>query len=974
MTSTLTKFAWASCLWLSAAAAAQVVDTSERVNLAKFQRATADSYWSNQRPEMAVDGVVGNARRWVSDPGTSHWLVIDFPLPLELASSQLFFGSDDQFPVADFALEARSANGAWTPIPGAARSGNTANDLTIVFPQSVTTDGIRFTSTDTTVRLKEIGLYGPNGGRGYPLGTDMTLNLGAQRAVVASSIFQQNYPKYAVDGFVDDNSRWLTSNTTGPHTLEVELAATAKVGSVHLYSGFGNPTQGTIFDFRIEWWDGAAWQLVPGASVLGNSSPARRVQFSQPVVTNRVRLVCPNVGFQRVRELVILPYNGGAGYPIGTSVSMSSRPEQSFATYHDDFYGLRFGSSSVGLVGGAARPRMGVRDDEAQGQQFQLLLDVGSENYRIRNRESGLSLAVAGASKAAGAAIVEAQFASLPHQLWRMERVGSSLFRFVNAWSGHAIEVEGGSVRVGAQLVQQPVSASLGQQWRVDSIEHYPKKGLGGWDGNSWSIGNKWLYNWGMGTGANLPRDTNFAPMQWGSFSWGSLPRRFAGWKRRGQQTFLMGFNEPDNSTQSNIPVARAVELWPRLEEANQPLVSPGFTHGTGSWAVNFMRQADAVGLRQEYVSVHMYTSPNADSWMGYLWGIHTRYGRPVWLTEFSNVDWSGNGTWTHEDNYTFLSELLYRMEGARWLKRYAIFIFTGSATSKRSNFYQTVNGSRVRTPIGDLYSAWDGDLDVHDDLQYHVHGRLSHRHLAAGTTTRPVSDTIFAKDGPVQWVLRDAGNGLKHIVSVVDGRLLASDGATVRLADFGTAGPDVEWRLVPDQHGWYFIDQPLRGDRLRLEGNGVVSLTSNRNAWNSTRFRFILPIAPVPPRIETMYGTACGSGILTLGANPTPGGQASFVFFGGDPSSPALLLLAGASASLPLDSLGMTGCFANVDLGPAFVGGIPVATNPSRTARVDLPIPPGFTGLAYAQFVFTEGALNRPGLGATRGLRVIVR
>ena len=84
------------------------------------------------------------------------------------------------------------------------------------------------------------------------------------------------------------------------------------------------------------------------------------------------------------------------------------------------------------------------------------------------------------------------------------------------------------------------------------------------------------------------------------------------------------------------------------------------------------------LGFRVDYTGVHWYGNPNASSLLTHLQSVYNSWGRAVWLTEFSCVDWGGTATWTEEDNYRFLAEFLWRAEDFPWLKRYAIFLFRG--------------------------------------------------------------------------------------------------------------------------------------------------------------------------------------------------------------------------------------------------------------------------------------------------------
>ena len=280
----------------------------QRVNLAKLQNATSDSAAAGNPAFFATDGVVGNANSWKSIGAGPHWLKITLPLPMQIGSAQLYLGSDDTAPVANFSLQYYSGT-SWLTIPGASFSGNTATVLNVVFSSSVTASMIRFYSTDATVTVREIALYAPNGPSGYPIGTDVTLNLGKQCPVFASSVAGTNYAIYAVNGYAGTNVGWQSANVSGPHTFEVDFPVTSRIGSAQLYSGSG--TSPVISSFTLNYWNGSAWAAIPGGTVTGNTQGTLSVAFSSPVSTTKVQLSIPDNGTQFVRELAVLAASTG---------------------------------------------------------------------------------------------------------------------------------------------------------------------------------------------------------------------------------------------------------------------------------------------------------------------------------------------------------------------------------------------------------------------------------------------------------------------------------------------------------------------------------------------------------------------------------------------------------------------------------------------------------------------------------------
>ena len=112
----------------------------------------------------------------------------------------------------------------------------------------------------------------------------------------------------------------------------------------------------------------------------------------------------------------------------------------------------------------------------------------------------------------------------------------------------------------------------------------------------------------------------------------------------------LLGFNEPDLASQSNMSVAQALALWPRLMATGMSLGSPAVASGAatpGGWLDQFMAGAKARGYRVDFITVHWYggdfrAGPAAQELESYLQAVYARYHLPVWLTEFALTSYSG--------------------------------------------------------------------------------------------------------------------------------------------------------------------------------------------------------------------------------------------------------------------------------------------------------------------------------------------
>lgn len=863
-----------------------------RLNLAKFQSVTTDSLASQRPASYVTDGVSGNDNRWQSQGVGPHWARVDFPFPVEIGSAQLCSGSDDANPIIDGNIQYLSGS-TWVNIPGAVLAGNTNVERNFVFDLPVTASSFRVYSPDATVLIRELALYPSNGPSGFPLGTDFTHNLAYQHPVVASASTAGNYAMNAVDGRASTYF-WKTA-TAGTNTLDIDLRVSTKIGSAHLYSGsIGvSPLPG----FVLKYWDGSAWQNIPGATVAGNSTADLTVPFTTPVTTSQVRLEFTNPGTTSIRELCIFPANtGNTGYPIGTNITETGAIAK-FDTYNDAFYQISNPSSSrfiaVASGGQPALDQAGLTT--AQGQ-YQVLLNLSNGTYRLRNRATGKCLSGAQLSKTPGEALSDAPYSALPHQDWILDPLGAGAFHLINQWSGLVIDTQGAATSQGTPLIQATANSSPTQRWQFAYSTYYPKKGIGNATRAS-DFQPKWVYNWGRLNNQTLAADASFYPMQWGNYSWdigsaqGPIWQEYSSWRKRADNIHLLAFNEPDS--QSNVEFNTAITLWPRMQSLDLPLVSPAPASMSNGWLASFYTQAETLGYRVDYTALHTYPSPNggsSDNLVNFLQTGYNNWQRPIVFTEFSFADWYGSGNWSEEDNYQCLAEFLWRAESLPYLRKYALFPWTETASNPqpanpwqrftpapRSNSWDIAGNL---TAFGKLYAAWDSDTTVRDGKSYILHHKGSRKRLANLLATGPDGRTIRVDGSSVNWSLAPSGTaGRYHVVSSRDGRRLSSiSGAAPTLAIAGSTGPDVEWTLTEFQYGWYYLGHPASSKRLQLSYNNTTavatySMVANTTTGDPVLWRFVVPavventapvLAAIPPQ------TANQGALLTFTASAT--------------------------------------------------------------------------------------------------------
>jgi hypothetical protein len=96
--------------------------------------------------------------------------------------------------------------------------------------------------------------------------------------------------------------------------------------------------------------------------------------------------------------------------------------------------------------------------------------DAGSTYYNMGSVKSGLLADVNGASKTAGAQVIQWTDNNGANQAWKLVSVGGGYFNIVNKNSGMLLDVSGSSTTAGANIVQEPGNGGTSQQWSLVAV------------------------------------------------------------------------------------------------------------------------------------------------------------------------------------------------------------------------------------------------------------------------------------------------------------------------------------------------------------------------------------------------------------------------------------------------------------------------------------------------------------------------
>jgi len=134
----------------------------------------------------------------------------------------------------------------------------------------------------------------------------------------------------------------------------------------------------------------------------------------------------------------------------------------------------------------------------------------------------------------------------------------------------------------------------------------------------------------------------------------------------------LLGYNEPNQPDQANIPPEKAAQEWIKLEKEHpdKVLIAPATGHADTEWFDAFWDHCQELGCRIDFLATHMYDG-DADIVMSTLEEYSRRYGnKKIWFTEFAKKK-----THSEEEIVAFIEDVLPRLEAAPFVFRYSWFV-----------------------------------------------------------------------------------------------------------------------------------------------------------------------------------------------------------------------------------------------------------------------------------------------------------
>lgn len=225
-----------------------------------------------------------------------------------------------------------------------------------------------------------------------------------------------------------------------------------------------------------------------------------------------------------------------------------------------------------------------------------------------------------------------------------------------------------------------------------------------------------WYYTWGTLVPVPTPQNCEFVSMFWGpaNMSDANISATLQA-KASGQVKYVLGFNEPDRTDQSNMTVSQALAYWPKLESLGLPLGSPATSYPTAQWFTDFMDSVATQKRRVDFICVHMYAGTDDNSFVQTLQAVYNKYHLPIWITEFATADWNATtpaaNQYTPVDALGFMQRLLPKIDGLSFVQRYSWF--SGDPTNAQLWPSALIGADGTLTTLGQWYASFQPNTAI---------------------------------------------------------------------------------------------------------------------------------------------------------------------------------------------------------------------------------------------------------------------
>lgn len=224
------------------------------------------------------------------------------------------------------------------------------------------------------------------------------------------------------------------------------------------------------------------------------------------------------------------------------------------------------------------------------------------------------------------------------------------------------------------------------------------------WLSNFADLGNiGYLYTWSPSLPSNIPDGIEGVPMVWG---WDQVSE-FQQTVVAGYAKYALGPNEPNEPSQSNMDPGSAAQLWRQylepLVNEGYTLISPACTNDQAGldWYQQFFQTCPDCTVHA--IAFHCYTT-DAQNCIDYAQTLYDTYGKPIWITEFADQNFTGEGGQADMDEvWAFATQMKDWINGTPWLQ--AAFPFGIMNDLQGVNTLNALLNAGSNTPTSLAYS-----------------------------------------------------------------------------------------------------------------------------------------------------------------------------------------------------------------------------------------------------------------------------
>ncbi|KAK2466345.1 hypothetical protein APHAL10511_001987 [Amanita phalloides] len=161
-------------------------------------------------------------------------------------------------------------------------------------------------------------------------------------------------------------------------------------------------------------------------------------------------------------------------------------------------------------------------------------------------------------------------------------------------------------------------------------------------------------------------------PMLWGYKQIADFQRLV----KPGYATHILGMNEPNEPSQSNMSPEAGVAMWKtyidHFADEGYTLISPACTSAPSGkkWTKDFLDKC--TGCRVHAIALHWY-GIDAQEMIDYITDFHNTFQKDIWVTEFACTDFSGRNR-PCGNVFGFFATVKHFMDSVPWVKGYFAF------------------------------------------------------------------------------------------------------------------------------------------------------------------------------------------------------------------------------------------------------------------------------------------------------------